>query len=229
MINQLPFVGVEFVDNPEPRCPCVLLLDTSGSMRGQAIAALNQGVELLAEELNADSLARERIELAVITFGDEVQVIQDFVSPAAFMPPRFEADGNTPMGRAVLAGCEVLEERKHAYQSAGVNYFRPWMFLITDGEPTDYNTDMWRKAVELSRQAEASRSFIFYGVAVNDANQSKLNELCPPHRPAQKLRGLNFGELFSWLSCSLRSVSLVNPGVARPVLPPITDWALLKV
>ena len=101
MINQLPFVGVEFVDNPEPRCPCVLLLDTSGSMRGQAIAALNQGVELLAEELNADPLARERIELAVITFGDEVQVIQDFVSPAAFMPPRFEADGNTPMGRAV--------------------------------------------------------------------------------------------------------------------------------
>ena len=79
-----------------------------------------------------------------------------------------------------------------------------------------------------SRQAEASRSFIFYGVAVNDANQSKLNELCPPHRLAQKLRGLNFGELFSWLSCSLRSVSLVNPGVMRPVLPPITDWALVK-
>ena len=229
MIDQLPFVGVEFVDNPEPRCPCVLLLDTSGSMRGQAIAALNQGVELLAEELNADPLARERIELAVITFGGEVQVVQDFVSPAAFLSPRFEADGNTPMGRAVMSGAAVLEERKHAYQSAGVSYFRPWMFLITDGEPTDYNTDMWRQAVELTRQGEADRRFVFYGVAVNDADQSKLNELCPIHRPAQKLRGLSFGELFSWLSCSLRSVSLVNPGVSRPALPPVNSWALAKV
>jgi len=72
MINQLPFVGVEFVDNPEPRCPCVLLLDTSGSMRGQAIAALNQGVELLAEELNADPLARERDQT---TFVEPVHVL----------------------------------------------------------------------------------------------------------------------------------------------------------
>ena len=229
MTDKLAFVGVEFVDNPEPRCPCVLLLDTSGSMRGAAIDALNRGVESLAEELNADPLASERIELAVITFGGEVQIVQDFVTPAAFLPPRFEADGNTPMGRAVMAGYQLLEERKQAYQAAGVSYFRPWMFLITDGEPTDYNTTTWRKAVELTRAGEAAKSFVFYGVAVNDADQSKLNELCAAHRPAEKLRGLSFGELFSWLSCSLRSVSLANPGVARPTLPPVNAWALLEV
>ncbi len=228
MTDKLAFVGMEFVDNPEPRCPCILLLDISGSMRGEPIAALNQGVESLAEELNSDPLARERIELAVITFGGDVQVVQDFVTPASFLPPRFEADGNTPMGRAVITGCQLLEERKRMYQAAGVNYFRPWIFLITDGDPTDYNTNTWCQAVELTRAAEAAKSFVFYGVAVNDADQGKLNELCAPHRPAEKLRGLSFSELFSWLSCSLRSVSLANPGVSRPTLPPMNSWALLE-
>ena len=228
MTDKLAFVEAEFVDNPEPRCPCVLLLDTSGSMRGPAITALNQGVESLVEELNTDPLASERIELAVITFGGEVRVVQDFVTPAGFLTPRFEADGNTPMGRAVMAGCQLLKERKHAYQAAGISYFRPWVFLITDGEPTDYNTGTWHKAVELTRAGEAAKSFVFYGVAVNDADQSKLNELCAANRPAKKLRGLNFGELFSWLSCSLRSVSFVNPGIARPTLPPVNTWALLE-
>ena len=227
MTDQLAFVGAEFVDNPEPRCPCVLLLDTSGSMRGPAIAALNQGVELLADELNADPLARERIELAMITFGDQVQTVQDFVTPASFLPSRFEADGKTLMGHAVIAGSQLLEERKQAYHAAGVNYFRPWIFLITDGEPSDYNTDTWRKAVALMQNGEARKQFVFFGVAVNDADQSKLNELCPIYRPAAKLRGLSFRELFSWLSCSLRNVSVVNPGVTRTDLLPVNAWALL--
>lgn len=67
-LDQVPFGAAEFADNPEPRCPCLLLLDTSGSMRGAAIAELNEGLITFKDELAADSLAMKRVELAVVYF-----------------------------------------------------------------------------------------------------------------------------------------------------------------
>src|ERR1700756_3491497 len=166
MNDQLPFIEVEFVDNPEPRCPCVLLLDVSSSMHGAAIDALNLGIELFAQDLNNSRLASKRVETAVITFGDGVHVVQDFVSPSAFVPPHFEAGGKTPMGEAGIRGCELLEQRKRKYRNAGVSYFRPWLFLVTDGEPTDYHTAEWHRAVDLVQDGEASKKLMFFGVAV---------------------------------------------------------------
>lgn len=58
--------AVEFAENPEPRCPCVLLLDTSGSMQGAAIDALNQGLRTFQEELTKDALASKQVEVAVV-------------------------------------------------------------------------------------------------------------------------------------------------------------------
>jgi uncharacterized protein YegL len=229
MSDQIPFIEVEFVDNPEPRCPCILLLDTSGSMQGAPVQALNQGVELFAQELNGDRLAGKRVEVAVVSFGQAVQTVQDFVSPTAFVPPRFEAAGNTPMGEAVVQACGLLEERKQKYKAAGISYFRPWIFLITDGAPTDYNTHYWRTAVDLVREGEASKKLLFFGIAVHDADRGKLNELCPANRPAVKLKGLSFSELFTWLSSSLKSVSSANPGASGLALPPPSGWASIDV
>ena len=62
-----PFDGAEFVDNPEPRCPCLLLLDVSGSMRGAPIRELNQGLIQFKDELYADSLAANRVEVGLPT------------------------------------------------------------------------------------------------------------------------------------------------------------------
>src|SRR5437660_9707447 len=101
--------AVEFADNPEPRCPCVLLLDTSGSMNGKPIQALNEGLAAFREELLQDALARRRVEVAVVTFGGEVTVRQDFVTVDGFTPPGLEAGGLTPMGGVVQQGLEVIE------------------------------------------------------------------------------------------------------------------------
>jgi len=63
--DQIPFSLAEFAENPEPRCPCVLLLDTSASMGGRPINELNGGLVTFKDELMADSMAVKRVEVAV--------------------------------------------------------------------------------------------------------------------------------------------------------------------
>jgi uncharacterized protein YegL len=67
--------AIEFAENPEPRCPCVLLLDTSGSMSGEKIAALNAGLQTFRDELLQDNLASKRVEVAIVAFDTTLRVL----------------------------------------------------------------------------------------------------------------------------------------------------------
>jgi uncharacterized protein YegL len=121
--DQIPFAYPDLVANPEPRCPCLLLLDTSGSMNGRPIEELNLGLRVFKEELTSDDMAMQRVEVAVMTFGP-VQVISDFQTADLFQPPILSPTGDTPMGAAIAQGLEMLEARKAIYKQAGVSYHR---------------------------------------------------------------------------------------------------------
>ena len=215
--DQIPFGTAEFADNPEPRCPCLLLLDTSGSMSGRPIEELHEGLVTFKDELAADALAMKRVELAVITFGP-IQVENEFQTPDLFSPPRLQASGDTPMGSAITTGLEMLRQRKDTYKANGVSYYRPWVFLITDGGPTD----AWRAAAQQVKDGEAQKAFSFFGVGVEGANMDVLGQICA--RPPLRLSGLKFRELFSWLSSSLSGVSRSQVG-QTVALPPPTGWS----
>src|SRR5580700_8032488 len=108
---QQPFDAREFVENPENRCPVILVLDNSGSMSGAPIQQLNEGLQLFRDELSADSLAAKRVEVAIVTFGP-VTVETDFTTVQNFYAPTLSAAHDTPMGAAVEKAVEILAERK---------------------------------------------------------------------------------------------------------------------
>ena len=106
--EQVPFGTDSFADNPEPRCPCLLLLDTSGSMSGAPVSELNAGLVTFKDELAADSLAMKRVEVAVVTFGP-VKVESSFHTAPNFFPPHLQASGDTPMGAAIKQGLDMIK------------------------------------------------------------------------------------------------------------------------
>lgn len=212
-------VAVEFADNPEPRCACVLLLDVSGSMGGRPIAALNAGLAAFAADVANDALARQRVEVAIVTFGvDGVQVRQDFKVAGEFQPPTLSAGGATPMGAAIGRALDLLEERKRQYRANGISYYRPWVVLITDGAPTDE----WADAARRVHEAEAASAVAFFAIGVQGADMDVLGQIAT--RQPLSLSGLKFVELFVWLSQSQRRVSASRPG-DQTALPPVAGWA----
>ncbi|GHU17336.1 hypothetical protein FACS189475_01000 [Betaproteobacteria bacterium] len=124
------FIHDEFADNPDNRCACVLLLDTSSTMSEmpgmsrKPIDELNKGLEIFYETLNKDALSRKRVEVAIVSFGP-VEVVQDFVTARDFEPPRLVAEGRTPMGEAVLKAIDMVSKRKETYRTNGIEYYRP--------------------------------------------------------------------------------------------------------
>jgi uncharacterized protein YegL len=221
MAEQVPFGDISFAENPEPRCPCVLLLDVSGSMAGEPLRALNEGLVVYKDELVADSLASKRVDVAVVTFGGQVQVPMSFTTAESFYPPTLEAGGDTPMGAAIQRAVEMVRARKDEYRANGIMFYRPWIFLITDGAPTDE----WRHAAAAVREGEASKSFSFFAVGVKGANMEVLRQIAT--REPLQLDGLRFRDLFQWLSNSQQRVSRSTPGEDVPLPNPTgpSGWA----
>lgn len=218
--EQLFNAGMEFADNPEPRCPCVLLLDTSKSMSNKPINALNEGLQVFRNELMKDPLARQRVEVAIITFGGTVEVIQSFVTVDAFTPPLLQAHGQTPMGTGILKSLDLLDARKTQYQTNGIVYYRPWIFMITDGTPKGEDVEVTRQAMQRLRAEEAAKKVAFFAVGVEGANMKLLSKISS--RPPLKLHGLRFVDMFVWLSKSAEKVAHSREG-DQVALPPV-DW-----
>lgn len=220
------------VANPDPRVACVVLADVSESMKGEPLAALERGFATFAASLQSDALACKRVEVAVVTFGSVATVLVPMQEAKTLRPVAFTATGTTNMAAGIHLALDILEDRKRAYKSAGLQYFRPWILALTDGRA---NLGGFDDAVARLNAAESARSVTVFAVGAGArVDFEELGRLSTQRSPAA-LDGLKFAELFEWLSASLGGVSnsrdfagddatlqSMNTSVA---LPPITGWS----
>ena len=222
-------VDLEFADNPEPRCPVLIIADCSGSMAGRPIDAMNLGVDDLFQAIIDDEIARNRVEVALLSFSTEARVERDFGTISDLTKTNMRAGGATNMHLAIQQGCDLLEDRKEQYRSGGVPYFRPIMVLFSDGLPTSPRPEM-EQANQLLVDMEGDNRLTIFKVGVNaDAVQAMLRVLPNPNSrfQPQQLDNLRFSDFFVWLSKSVSAISRSTPGDAVN-LPP-TDWTTINV
>ena len=215
---------VEFAENPEPRCPCVLVLDVSGSMRGARMDTLNQSIQEFKQQVCEDQLTSIRAEIAIIAFSDRPRVAQEFVTVDKFDPQRLGVEGGTKIGIAVVKALDMAEERKRSYRASGINYYRPIIILITDGYPEHDTPQEIEEAKTRVREAEEGRHAAVFSFGVDEkADIDAISAIMTPHRPAKPIRSAQLGKLFEWLSSSLSAISTSQPG-QRITLPDTQNY-----
>ncbi len=221
MENQFMLRQEELINNPTARVPVCLVLDVSGSMSGDPIKELNSGVQLLFDAIKADEIARYSAEICIVTFGDKVEKVLDFMSIDQQIVPPLKASGYTPMGEGVSMGLDLLDLRKGDYQRAGVDYYQPWLVIMTDGEPTD---DILNAANRIKTLVTNKKLAVFPIAIGESANLIKLKQLAI--KQPLRLNGLNFKEFFVWLSRSISNASNSIPGETIVLdVDGIKDWA----
>lgn len=210
----------DLLNNPAPRVPITLCLDTSGSMAGEKLNELNRGIAKFYESVRMDCTASSSAEAAIVTFNSQANLIQDFktIGSCHRTPQIPSASGCTVLGSGVNLALDTLERQKQCLKMVGVDYYQPWLVLMTDGQPCGESSVVTDQAANRCWELERSGKLVVYPIAIgNDADMRALQKFTTG--TPLRLRGLCFQEFFQWLSASVIRVSVSRPGEDVP-----RDW-----
>lgn len=184
------------------KLPVYLLLDTSGSMHGEPIEAVKNGLQLLVSTLNQDPYALETAYLSVITFNEHARQITPMTELTSFQQPALDAGGPTALGEALLLLCERVdaEVTKTTYETKGD--WKPLVFIMTDGVPTD---DITPGIEELKKRKFGIVVACAAGQNVNTDTLKKITECVVQLDTADSSTIKTF---FKWVSASVSAGSM---------------------
>lgn len=198
------------------RLPVYLLLDCSGSMSGEPIEAVKQGIKTLLSELRGDPQALETAFLSIITFDSSARQLMPLTELMLFKEPPLQAGGATALGGAlkVLADCVRNEVRTSTATQKGD--WKPLVFLMTDGAPTD-NID---EGVDAIRNVSVGN--IIACAAGANANVNCLKKITNNVLMMNNLTAGDMAQFFAWVSGSIKASSRsIDAAPGAPVqLPP---------
>ena len=163
-----------------------------------------------------------------MTFNSRAECVMDFANiERQNEMPELAAVGDTAMGEGVNLALDLLEKRKQEYRDKGVDYYQPWLVLMTDGVPNGSVSEMSR-AVSRTVEMVNNRKLTVFPIAIGDESDiSALSQFSPRRRPL-KLQGLKFREFFAWLSKSVSKTSQSTPGEKIDLdIDGIKGWAEL--
>lgn len=228
---------IEFAENPDPRAACMIVLDCSDSMAMMGpgmdpdpsnpetpMYKLNTALETLVTEVRKDPLTTSRLEISILPYGSKVGDPQPFKGVDDLFIPELEPMHLTSTGAALDKAMGMIEERKNEYKQGGVEYYRPFLILMTDGWATD--TAKLKEVTPRLHEMEKRGSISFFPIAINSTAVDAMKGLSSA-KPPLMLKDMNFAEFFVWLSASQAAVSASNPGDTGIAAPSIEGWATL--
>jgi len=183
------------------RLPVYLLLDTSGSMAGEPIESLKSGVQMLVSALRRDPYALETAYLSIITFNAKAEQVVPLTELTAFLTPSLVATGTTALGDALNVVVEKINEEvaKTTVESKGD--WKPMVFIMTDGVPTDD----WEKA--LSNYKSASIGATIACAAGPHAKTEVLKKITDIVVEIEHADSNSISAFFKWVSASISTSS----------------------
>lgn len=179
------------------RLPVYLLLDTSGSMMGEPIEAVKNGVQMMVSSLRQNPQAIETAFLSIITFDSTAKQIVPLTDLISFQAPEIRASGTTALGEALdlVSHCIDREVTKTTTESKGD--WKPLVFIMTDGVPTD-NIDKGLKELQKRRIAH-----VVACAAGNGADTSVLKKITDSVVSLDTADGQSISKFFAWVTASI--------------------------
>ena len=237
-MNNMKSTELNLVNNPAPRIPICLCLDTSGSMGGalgvcednckkefidgkmrdivsgsiSKINELQKAIEQFYDAICEDDIARYSVELCIVTFDDNAKCVLDFSNVEKQTDIlQLTAKGDTAMGEGVNLALDLWEKRKKEYMENGVDYYQPRLVLMTDGEINGDPNEL-SKAIERTCKMVSDKKLTIFPVGIgDDVDMSVLNRFSP-NIEAFRLQEHKHQEFFDCLYKSVHTVFKSCPG-----------------
>ncbi len=235
----------DLLDNPDPHVPVCLCLDTSGSMltteggtptkefieidnkRYRVVTGgttrldtLEKGIRQFYDAIYEDENARYAAEISIVTFDDEARMVTDFsrveYNDVREEVPSLETHNRTSLGAGVNLALDLLEKRKEEYKEKGVDYFQPWLVIMTDGEDNGSVGELERARGRIRDLVSQKKLSVFPFIIGTEAGIQTLESLSPEQKP-MRINITQIKGLFSWLGKSIAQVSSQSIGTGGTV------------
>lgn len=205
-----------------------------GSMRGSKLDTLNKGVrDFFTQIQTADGVPEsliDQLEIAIMQYDEAVTILRDpkLLEDGELPPTLTERGSVTETVVAIEEAIKLVEDRKAFYKSTGQTYYRPWIILMTDGEPygkrdSEEEINAISERVKRESDPKTGKKYMMMGIGVGEeANMQVLSKMTGGR--AMPLDGLKFGEFFSWLSCSMGTLSTSKEGETVNISEGASDW-----
>lgn len=246
----------DLLDIPDPHVPVGLCLDTSGSMNSceggvdtgrttvidgktyrvvtgggpTRLDTLQKGLGLFYDAVYNDENARYAAEISIVTFDDSARVMTDFsrveYNDVRENPPVLKASGRTSLGEGLNLTLDLLDKRKKEYKERGVDYYQPWLVIMTDGENNGSEASLARARQRIHELVNASKLCVFPFLIGKDEGLETLASLSPAQEP-MRISVTQMKGMFKWLGKSIAEVSNQCIGTDHRIslnIETVTSW-----
>lgn len=201
-------IADDLINNPSPRIPICLCIDVSRSMSyHNRIGLIKSGIMDLYQDLKNDFQLANSAEISIVTFGNSASVLEDFETVAEKTLPLFKTGGNTVLGEGVNLSLDILEKRKEMYKQNGVDYYQPWLIIMTDGASYGEPKSTLEWAQHRSYRLQYAKKLVVIPISVGDsAKREELEKFTSQPQTVTKVEGTQFKAFFSFISKSVAQV-----------------------